>query len=351
MTSQLRLLTESDDPAYERLVLDAPQGMFVHSLTFGRFLSTLLPDATGFRLGVFSNGQLKAAIPAFARPGRFGTVVNSLPFFGSHGGVLTAEDCDEDLKRKLLLAFSDHCVNLGAVSTTIIEAPFPETTGCYETLPRAFDDDRIGQWTRLPDRAADDVREAVLANLHHKTRNMVRKAEREDFDVTLEVGLGAIRQLHHLHEANMQVIGGRAKPWQVYETIHEVFHADRDYRLYVARHPGGDVAAALLLFFYKDTVEYFTPAISAAHRHAQPLSLLIFRAMVDAVAERGARWWNWGGTWRSQAGVHRFKASWGAEERVYRYHVITGEGFDALAKHSSGEILEAYPYFYTFPFK
>ena len=350
MRSRPRLLTEADAPAYEALVQDARQGMLVHSLTFGRFLATLLPDAKGFKLGVFADGALQAAIPGFVSEGPFGPVVNSLPFFGSHGGLLTTQGCGEATKRELLQAFKDYCSALGAVTATIIESPFEDAPTTYEELGATLGDDRLGQITRLPDRASGDVREALMAQLHHKTRNIVRKATREGFDVSVEGGLPAFRQLHALHEANMAAIGGTAKPWPVFEAIHAAFEVEPHYRLYLARHANGDVAAALLLFYYKDTVEYFTPVIHADHRHAQPLSLLIFTAMADAVTERGARRWNWGGTWRSQAGVHRFKASWGAEDRPYRYHVVTGPGFEQLAARPKAEVLAAYPYFYTFPF-
>jgi hypothetical protein len=351
MTSQLRLLTESDDPAYERLVLDAPQGMFVHSLAFGRFLARLLPDATGFRVGVFSNGELKGVVPAFARKGRFGTVVNSLPFFGSHGGMLTTNDCEDSLKLQLLNGFREHCSALGAVSATVIESPFEESAGLYEALKPTFTDDRIGQLSRLPQGPTADIRDILMNRLPRKTRNHIRKADREGFSLMIDGTADAFRKLHEIHVANMEAIGGTAKTWRVFEAIQETFVFERDYRLYLAKHGNGEVAAALLVFYWKDTVEYFTPVIHANHRSAQPLSMLIFTAMAEAVVEREARWWNWGGTWRSQEGVYTFKASWGAEDRIYRYHVITGEGFDALATSSRDEVLEAYPYFYTFPFK
>jgi hypothetical protein len=350
MTSELRLLKGSDDPAYERLVQDARQGMFVHSLAFGRFLATLLPEATGFRLGVFSNGQLKAVIPAFAREGRFGTVVNSLPFFGSHGGMITTDDCDETMKLKLLSGFRDYCNALGAVSATIIESPFEKSAALYETLSPSLTDDRIGQITRLPDRSAGDIREALLAKLHLNARRNIKKTEGADFIVTIDGSLDSFRQIHAIHESNMAAIDGTAKPWMVFEAILENFFSEQDYRIYIARHKNGDVAAGLLVFYYKKTVEYFTPVVNAAYRSTQPLSLLIFTAMVDAVVEREARWWNWGGTWRSQEGVYTFKAKWGAEDCLYRYHVLAGEGFEKLVARPKSEILAEYPYFYTFPF-
>ena len=59
------------------------------------------------------------------------------------------------------------------------------------------------------------------------------------------------------------------------------------------------------------------------YRSEQPLSVLIFRAMQDAIKEKGSKHWNWGGTWKSQHGVYRFKSRWGAHDNKYRYHIKT----------------------------
>ena len=52
----------------------------------------------------------------------------------------------------------------------------------------------------------------------------------------------------------------------------------------------------MLLFYFKDTVEYFVPAIDIEWRKEQPLSALIHIAMYDAIKEKKIVKWNWGGT-------------------------------------------------------
>jgi hypothetical protein len=94
-------------------------------------------------------------------------------------------------------------------------------------------------------------------------------------------------------------------------------------------------------------VEYFTPATDVGYRGLQPMSLLVFTAMQDAV-RRGCRWWNWGGTWVTQDGVYRFKKRWGTVDRRYFYHTTV---FDkGILRCSPEQLLEAYPYFYVVPF-
>lgn len=105
--------------------------------------------------------------------------------------------------------------------------------------------------------------------------------------------------------------------------------------------------AALLVFYYNRTAEYYMPVISAEHRPLQPLSLILEVALLEAQG-RGCRWWNWGGTWQSQEGVYRFKNKWGATVGTYRYY--TQLNHEPLLKWSSGRILEAFPGFYVVPF-
>ena len=60
--------------------------------------------------------------------------------------------------------------------------------------------------------------------------------------------------------------------------------------------------AALLVFYFNGTAEYFTPVIKSEHRNTQALALVIYEAMKDAVSQKGCKNWNWGGTWLNQGG-------------------------------------------------
>ena len=147
---------------------------------------------------------------------------------------------------------------------------------------------------------------------------------------------------------NMLKIGGKPKPLKFYKEIKKIFHYDQEYRIYLAKKKG-QVVSALLVFYYKNTVEYFTPTVMQEYRSEQPLSLLIFEAMLDAVKERGAIYWNWGGTWLTQKGVYHFKSRWGAKDHIYNYHIKTFKDFN-FNGIGQKDLEDAYPYFFTLPF-
>ena len=104
-----------------------------------------------------------------------------------------------------------------------------------------------------------------------------------------------------------------------------------------------------MLLQFRHTIEYITPVVCKEYRASQPLSFLIFHAMQDAVG-RGFRQWNWGGTWRTQHTLYRFKAGFGAIDRPYSYLVVASEESHRRLRAVRRQIGDAFPYYYVYPF-
>jgi len=94
------------------------------------------------------------------------------------------------------------------------------------------------------------------------------------------------------HTENIQAINGTSKPRRFFELIPQFFNYGPDYKIFTA-FKDGKAVAALLLFYFNKTVEYFTLVVVKRYKTYQPLSLIMFQAMQDA-AQRGVEWWNWG---------------------------------------------------------
>ena len=183
-----------------------------------------------------------------------------------------------------------------------------------------------------------------MGMFHQKTRNMVRKAEKNDF--VIEDRRNGLRFPRKHPRETISALGGIAKSVIVFRICRKHFPAGQMRRLYVARYRGELVAALLMLYFNK-TAEYFVPVTRSDFRHLQPLSLIIYRAMIDA-ARDGFRVWNWGGTWQSQEGVYHFKKRWGTQDRKYTYYTRIRNR--KLLKSTREEILRDYPLYFVLPF-
>jgi hypothetical protein len=340
-------LAPGDEAAYRALVESDPHALVYATLEFRDFLAAAVGGAPAY-LVARRHGDLVGALPAFERtaPGE-GTVLNSLPWYGSHGGCVLAPGAGDDVRRALLERFRAAADRPGVLSATmILTAAETAHEAVYADVvePRARDA-RIGQVTAIPG-AGEGLERELERALRQKTRNLVRKALRQGFEEDVSDDDWAWDYLHATHELNLAAIGGRAKPRAHFDALRA--HVPAAWRrLSVARLDGVPVAALLLVRFNR-TVEYLTPVIDHEHRPRQPLSFLIWHALLDS-ARAGCRWWNWGGTWAAQDSLHHFKAGWGAEDRPYSYLIRAREEGVARLRVAGGRAADAFPFYYLYP--
>jgi hypothetical protein len=327
--------------------------MFYHSLIYRRLLKDFLPATVeDHYLLAFEGGQLVGALPSFLMDGPLGPALNSLPFFGSHGSILLRPGANHAAASALAEAMMDLCRQRSVVFATVIDNPFSDNEEVFRhSMGFQCRDQRIGQFTPLPEGGnAEQISNSLLGLYHQKTRNIVHKALRGGLDLGHEPSQLALDTLHTLHEANILGVGGIAKPKRFFASIARQLQYDNDYRIYTARTGNGEIVCALMLLYFKDVVEYFIPATAESWRSAQPLSALIHMAMRDAVLERNARSWNWGGTWLTQNGVYHFKSRWGTRDHPYHYYIRVFPDMQSLRGISRQTLLQGYPWFYTVPF-
>ncbi len=353
MALELAVLNTQHETSYGDFLLSCPSAMLYHSLAYRRFLKHFLPsNSEDHYLLAFENGELVGALPTFLVDGPFGTVLNSLPFFGSHGSLLLGQDINPETASFLASALKDLCINRSIAFATVIDTPLIDNEEHFQrALGFQYKDQRIGQFTKLPqERDVEKIADSLFALYHQKTRNIVRKALRNGLVFGHDQSPNTLDVLHTLHERNILGIGGIAKPKHFFESIALQLQADKDYRIYTARTEDNEIVCALMLLYFNDTVEYFVPATAEFWRTHQPLSALIHIAMRDAVLERNARTWNWGGTWLTQDGVYHFKSRWGTTDHPYKYY--TRVFLDELRLHgvSRDSMLQGYPWFYTVPY-
>lgn len=345
------ILERADDREYADFAV-RNRGMFFSSPGF----LELLVEHLGCEFRCFAvreRGAIVGVLPMmFSAPGRFGPAANSLPFYGSNGGFMV----DRTLpvaKRSAVCselhgALLEECRRRRCVSATVITSPFDEADDgqmVYDVVRPDFVDERIGQVTFLP-RGCDDVGGALMTSYHSKTRNLVRKAMKGGFEIReTTMDPEALAFLHRVHADNLARIGGISKPLSFFCAIPRHF-SPGEYRIFTA-FLGDEPVAALLLFYYNGTVEYFTPVIVHEYRERQPLSALIYHAMQHAVVS-GYERWNWGGTWKTQDGVYHFKKRWNADDLSYRYYV---KCFNReVVNADRAELLRDYPGFFVLPF-
>lgn len=362
----IELLSEDSYPSaaledYDAFVSRQAAGIFTYSARYRSFLAELLGCRQHYLLDR-REGRLRGILPLMILDTDHGQVINSLPYFGSHGGVL-AEDVESN--SALTAAYNELACGKGVLTSTIVGNPFfqpefarPEGSQAANIVHN-FIDHRIGQFTPLYAPVAGvqdngleyDVWADIIGRMEGDDKRRLKEAIRdtkraERQGVTVAIENGQLDWLRQAHQANIAAKGGLAKEDRFFALIPQHFQPGRDYRLYVARREGS-ILAAVLLFYFNRTVEYFTPAVDHDYRSVPALPLIIVRAVSEA-ANQGYTWWHWGGTWLSQAGVYEFKRQWGANER--RYHYYTQLNDASLLGWSRSDILNTFPHFFVIPF-
>ena len=296
------------------------------------FLKNVLPKVEIRLLKSFTEGQLSGVMPvAICTNSAFGAAINSLPFFGSHGGPLAQ---DNRAMGSLRISFRDLCEEVKPSTITLVENPFsPLDANDVEGFALTEVDDRIGQFTELP---------ADFSRFHVKTRNAIRKGQKLNQSIECRDDSCSWDWMQKTHELAIQQLGGVVKTDKVFNSLRSSFGEAAN--LWVGSVSGKPISG-LVIIRYGNTIEYFTPVVDEAHRNTQALSALIYEVM-EYYAGTGATLWNWGGTWRSQDGVYRFKSRWGAYDKPYRYFNKVGN--TELTRISKGDVQEIFPYFYVY---
>jgi hypothetical protein len=304
-----------------------PEGLIYYTPAFRRYLLAVAGGRCRGRIAL-AGDRVVGVLPMLVKDGPWGPVLNSLPFFGSNGGVLAAT---RDAETALLAEYDREAATVTAA--TWISHPFMDTA-----VPRHdITDERIAQWTPLMGG------DALPAGVEASARRNVQKARAAG--VTVRESADALPFLEATHRANMAAIGGRAKPAAFFTQL-STMTCGRDWRVHVAEQ-GGQPLAALLTFEAARTVEYVMPVVVESARSLQPTALILSVAMREAAA-RGCTRWNWGGTWLTQERVYRFKKKWGADERRYRYFISLAD--PSLRRRSAAELAAAYPWYFTLPY-
>ena len=331
---EIRKLEKEDYKKYEIFLLSFKESLLYYSPRYKDFLEELLTVESNYLMALDKDENIQAILPIMIKEGEFGTIINSLPYYGSNGGILSK---NEEAYNGLLNHYNSLIKN--SAGSTYITNPLQKD---IKELQYNILDKRIGQWTSID--YDENIEENIMSSFDSSARRNVRKAIKEN--VTVEVDNSQIGFLYETHYENITSIGGKAKDKKFFTLIDKYFEKEKDYNIYIAK-LNGEKIGALLLFYYNETVEYFTPAAVSEYRNVQALPLINYQAMIDA-NKKDFRWWNWGGTWLTQDGVYKFKNKFGAIDKEYKYFIKINN--QDIYNSTKEELLKEYDNFYVIPF-
>ena len=342
----IKILGDNELEDY-RLFLKRNDHFLLYSSIEYKFLLETYLNAKSIYFVAYKKNNIIGCLPLFESQNHgMGTIINSLPFYGSNGGFLIDfELTNQEIQEIMSLLYeslSNYVSKNHVAAVTIITSPFDNYSRKFliDNFNKTYSDYRIGQVTALPKNKDDliklfdnprprNIKKAIKSGV------TIRKSTlKEDFDFLFET-----------HNINMERIQGKSKSKLFFELVKKNM-PEEFYSLYIAELTGRKIAA-LLLFYFNKTLEYFTPCSIYEYRNLQANSLLIYTAMQDAI-DKDFKYWNWGGTWESQKGVYDFKKKWGAIDKNYYYYTRVIN--DKIIEIQRDKLLKDFPNFYIYPF-
>ena len=123
--------------------------------------------------------RIHAVLPLMIKNGTWGKVINSLPYYGSNGGILADNEKAASL---LIKAYHEMLRKDDVLSSVVIDNPLlPQQSYFQHNLK----DQRISQWTTLypfDEQASQKLMEAF----HSSARRNVRKAIKSEVKCAIE---------------------------------------------------------------------------------------------------------------------------------------------------------------------
>ncbi len=307
-----RLVSETP-PGLDALVESDPRSVLFLRPRWLSALARAYPDFRVRYLAAGEPGRLRGVLPLMERRWLGLRETVSLPF-GTYGGPLLADPGDGDTARDLAAAFLARARRPFSFrwEMTVADAP-PRPAAGLEAV--------LGRWRRPGRTLTIDLGggpDAVWEAYEGRARTSVRKSVQSGVTVAVEPGAAALDVLHRLHAAQGRT---REVPWhhsrRALDAVAEVLGPE-EARVFVARHRGEPVCAALVL---SRVGREAIPWVTGARPESRPLNAfhhLMHTAIRDAAA-RGCRTWNFGASAESDR-VERFKTAFGARPKpLLRY--------------------------------
>jgi lipid II:glycine glycyltransferase (peptidoglycan interpeptide bridge formation enzyme) len=350
MNTEICFLENKHESLYEEFILKSKNSILYHSVIYKKFLGNTLPNTVHKYIIVIKKNKVIASFPCVIKLSEKGNILNSLPFFGSHGSLLGFEKLTNYEVKKVFSKLNDLIIKYNILSTTIVDGYNKNNYSIFNKFfkPRVVEK-RISQITDLSHFKKfnkNDISYNLLNYFEGKRRTDIRKGIKNKFNFSIDNSLESLENLFKIHVDNIKILGGVSKDWKIFKSLYDIYIKNNQCNIFTLK-DNNKIICSLLLIYFKDTVYYFIPGVLNNYKPLSVMSSIIFYAMIDSI-NKGYSYWDWGGSWISQESLIKFKSSWKSNNKEYSYYINYSK---LINSYSKDEILNNYKYFYVRPFK
>lgn len=335
----IELETNINQSEYNNFVFNNINSTFYQSLHHIMFLERILQIKAKFIVKK-KNSEILGILPFFEKKTEYGKVINSLPFFGSYGGIIST---DNITKKEIIKYFNIINKYDDVISSVLIENPFYQDNCYNKYFNHNLIEERLTQCTILN----GENKNSLMKKFEKRVRWSIKKCEKNFIEVNnVADDEYHVKNFYRLHKESMEIKNGQPKPSNIFSIIKETFVIGKDYDIFVALKKNIPISY-ILVFYFKNFTEYYMPAYEPQYIHLQGTSFLIWKSMLDCLT-RGIRFYNFGGTWKNQKNLYLFKRGWAAKDFFYSYYIYCD--LPKIQEIGLNKILLKYKNFYVCPY-
>jgi hypothetical protein len=303
-----------DFDTYDYFISKNKKSTFYHSSKHLRFLEEIL-DSKAMAILVKDNDELVGVLPFFMKENKYGKVLNSLPFFGSYGGIISER---YEAQKKILEFLNNFNKENELLSSVVISNPFNRNDEIYDKNYTYHNkEERFIQCVDLKNKSQD----LLWNEFEQRVRRSIRKSQKNLISVSVDdINEQKLERFYQLHKSDMESKSGRPKSPRFFKTLVKYFTQGQDYDILTGLKDSEEIAY-LLVFYFSPFTEYYMPAYRSELKNLQSTSLLIWESMKISI-ERKMEFYNFGGTWKSQNELYMFKKGWNSTDYPYNYYIF-----------------------------
>jgi FemAB-related protein (PEP-CTERM system-associated) len=297
---QARLAERTDDRSWDEFVLAHPRSTLFHLTKWRNVIEKSFRYQPRYLIAV-EGERVRGVLPLFLVENLLiKKALISTPF-AVYGGVLADSD---EVRQSLAEAARKLGDSLGV--------QYVELRNLDESQRVGFE--RVSRYVTFHQEIGPDE-EALLKAIPRKTRYMVRKAVKEPFTGR---STRDFSRFVDLYSQNLRRLGTPSFPRAFFENILANFERMVDVREVLLN---GQVASAVLTFYYRDQVLPYYGASDPAFNAAAPNNFMYFDLMRWG-GQNGFRLFDFGRSKKEGSGSYEFKCHWGMVEKELPYEML-----------------------------
>jgi predicted N-acyltransferase len=261
------------------------------------------------------NGTLLAAVPAFIKRSSIGSIMMSIPFPDTYGGVIVRIGVDIELAYSIILrGLVEQAVRRGASALEIGQSVFRSDLELYlqylqpdEVVPVSYEYTELGT----------DPFERLTSHRRYFRRRL-QKAYETGVTISTTTDLDILKQWYHeILRSRYNDIGGKLPRFKLYQAVFERLQPKGMAKLFCAWQNTYLIGGGMLLLSRFSANMYERTVVTNALKTGA--CVLLDYCAINAAIQHGCKYYDW--AYSPTPGVRQYKEQWGALGGI-RYHFV-----------------------------